>query len=314
MIKKLVNEALTIYSYLKEEAEFDPFGHGEQPSGENTSDENICLLKFSRSNSKLDWPYLSLPAGYTCPHATSCKSFAVKRGTKFSGDKSLKAASEKTKFTCFAARAQAQYPDLNKQVFSNLKLITVAEKDGGVDGMAKLIADSLKYSGLQNTPVFRIHEGGDFYSKNYMAAWIQVAKMFPNINFYTHTTSIPEWAALRASMPSNFNLVASWDDENETNKALILKNKLRYSKVVYSVEEAKQLKLPIDYDDTLACCSNKNFALLLHGGQPAGSEASKAVSANKKAGDYEKVKTLHKINKPARTKLMQQKFNNTEEI
>jgi hypothetical protein len=105
-------------------------------------------------------------------------------------------------------------------------------------------------------------------------------------------------------MPKNFNLIASWDDQNETNKKLILKNKLRFSKVVYSVAEAKKLNLPIDYDDTLACCSNQSFALLIHGGQPAGSEASKAVSANKKAGDYEKIKTLHKINKPEREKLM----------
>jgi hypothetical protein len=304
MVKELLKEALTIYYYLKENEDFDPLGHGIQPDKESTTDENVCLLKFSGGNSKLDWPYLSLPAAYTCPHAVSCKSFAAKAGKKFADGKSLKKASDKTTFTCFAARAQAQYPDLNKKVFSNLKLLNVAEKDGGVDGMAKLIADSIEYAGLSNVNIFRIHEGGDFYSQSYMVAWIKVAKMFPQINFYTHTTSIPEWAALKSSMPKNFNLIASWDDQNETNKELILKNKLRYSKVVYSVEEAKKLNLPIDYDDTLACCSNKSFALLLHGGQPAGSEASKAVSANKKAGDYEKIKTLHKINKPQRDKLM----------
>ena len=137
-----------------------------------------------------------------------------------------------------------------------------------------------------------------------MEAWIKVAKMFPQTNFYTHTTSIPEWVALKSKMPKNFNLHASWDDQNETNKKLILKNNLRFSKVVYSIEQAKELKLPIDFDDSLACCTKQNFALLLHGGQPAGSEASKAVLANKKAGSYEKIKKLHKANKDSRLDLM----------
>lgn len=304
MIKELLREALTVYSYLNEEKDFDPFAHGKKPSYKEEDDKNICLLKFSGGNSKLDWPYLSLPAGYTCPFATSCKSFAAKAGKKFDGDKSLKAASEKTMFTCFAARAQAQYPDLNKNVFSNLKLLKVAEKDGGVDGMAKLIIDSIKHAGLETVKIFRIHEGGDFFSQAYMEAWIKVAKKLPGTNFYTHTTSLPYWIALKSKMPKNLNLIASFDDQNDTNKELILKNNLRFSKVVYSIEQAKELKLPIDFDDSLACCTKQNFALLLHGGQMAGSDASKAVSANKKVGAYDKIKKLHKANKSSRLDLM----------
>ena len=305
MIKKLLSEALSVYSYLTEqEDDFDPLSHGIQPDPDEVDDTNICYLKISGGNSKLDWPYLSLPAGYTCPNAISCKSFAAKSHHKFSDGSSLKKASELTKFGCFAARAQAQYPELNKNVFSNLKLLNIAAKSGGVDAMAKLILDSIKHAGLENIRISRIHEGGDFFSKDYMAAWIKVANALPNTNFYTHTTSLPFWIALKSIMPDNFNLIASFDDSSDSNKELILKNGLRYSKVVYSVDEAKRLKLKIDYDDTLACCSKENFALLLHGGQPAGSEASKAVQINKKAGDYDKIKKLHKINKPYRDKLM----------
>jgi hypothetical protein len=36
----------------------------------------------------------------------------------------------------------------------------------------------------------------------------------------------------------------------------------------------------------------------------AGSDASKAVSANKKAGAYDKIKNLHKANKSSRLDLM----------
>jgi hypothetical protein len=292
-----VNE---LYVYLKEEEDFDPLGHGVQPT-EKPVDKNICVLSFSTGNEKLDWPYLSLPAGYTCPFATACKNFAAKAGQKFKDGSSLKAASDKTKHMCYAARAQAQYPGTNKKAFSNLSLIMQAQKDGGVDGMAKLIIDSIKYAGLEGSRIFRIHEAGDFFSNNYMKAWILVSQAFPNINFYTHTTSLQYWLSNRGSMPKNFRLIASMDDDN---KETILANKLRYSKVVYSVEQAKEERLPIDYDDSIACCKDVNFALLIHGGQPKGSEAGKAVSTLRKTGTYDKLKQLHKTNKSSRQDLM----------
>jgi hypothetical protein len=313
MIKKLLREGLIqnklnedvknfnqLYVYLKEEMDFDPFAHGK-PASEEEVDKNICFLSFSKANAKLDWPYFSLPAGYTCPSATSCKSFAAKPGTKFKDNTSLKKASDKTEFQCYAARQQAQYKDTNKKVFSNLSLLMNAQKSDGSEGMANLIIDSIKYAGLENYNIFRIHESGDFFSDSYFKAWIRVANEFPNIKFYTHTTSLNFWINNKSSVPSNMNLIASMDKNNEE---MILQNNLRYVKVVYSIEEAKRLRLPIDYDDSLACCSDVNFALLLHGGQPAGTEASKAYVANKKSGAYEKIKDLQKANKGNRQDLL----------
>lgn len=289
-----------LYVYLKEEEDFDPLGHGKQPSGK-LIDKNICLLNFSSGNEKLDWPYLSLPAGYTCPFATACKNFAAKSGKKFKDGSSLKAASEKTQHMCYAARAQAQYPGANKKAFSNLSLIMQAQKDGGIDGMAKLIIDSINYAGLEGSRIFRIHESGDFFSNDYMKAWIEVAKVFSNTNFYTHTTSLQYWLSNKGNIPKNMRLIASMDEEN---KDIILANQLRYSKIVYSVEQAKEERLPIDYDDSIACCKDSNFALLIHGGQPKGSDASKAVSSLRKTGTYDKLKQLHKTNKSSRQDLM----------
>jgi hypothetical protein len=297
------NNINELYIFLKEEEDFDPLGHGAKPSDE-VFDKNICVLSFSSGNEKLDWPYLSLPAGYTCPFATACKNFAAKAGNKFKDGSSLKQASDKTEHMCYAARAQAQYPGTNKKAFSNLSLLTNANKDGGVQGMAKLIIDSIKYAGLENSNIFRIHEAGDFFSNNYFKAWIEVANTFPNIKFYTHTTSLQFWLSNINSVPSNMNLIASMNDDN---KEMILKNNLRYSTVVYSVEEAKEKRLPIDYDDSIACCSDSNFALLIHGGQPKGSKAGKAVSDNRKSGVYDKLKTLHKTNKPNRQDLLRGK-------
>ena len=58
----------------------------------------------------------------------------------------------------------------------------------------------------------------------------------------------------------------------------------KYSKVVFSEDEAKRLGLEIDKDDSL-CFKNKPFALLLHGSQEkntASAEALKLIKRNKK--------------------------------
>lgn len=136
----------------------------------------------------------------------------------------------------------------------------------------------------------RIGVSGDFFSQDYFNAWVEVAKRHPDIIFYAYTKSIKFWLAAD-SIPSNFKLTASYGGESD---ALIDQANLVSAKVVFSEDEAKQLGLEIDHDDSKAIKNEKSFALLLHGGQPAGSEASKAwqkikttvggYSPNKKRG------------------------------
>jgi hypothetical protein len=55
--------------------------------------------------------------------------------------------------------------------------------------------------------------------------------------------------------------------------------------VVYTEEEAATRGLEIDHDDS-HCLGDKSFALLVHGSQRAGTEASKAISQRKKDGGF----------------------------
>lgn len=299
--RKDANHINELYNTLNEDGDFDPFSHGESVSDETVEiPDNTCILHMSKSNSKLDWPYLSLPAGYTCPMATVCKSYAAKQGQKFSDGSSIKAGSER-EYQCYAARQQAQYSDkAGKNAFSNLDLLTLANKSGGIDEMANLILTSLEHYGFDKSGVFRIHEGGDFYSDEYFKAWIKVCNSLPSTIFYTHTTSIDFWLKNVSSIPKNMRLIASIDKNNEE---LIMSNNLRYAKVVGSIQQAIDLKLHIDYDDSIAAFKDESFALLIHGGQPKGSDAGKDVSKNRKDGSYDKLKQHHKQNKWNRLKL-----------
>jgi len=299
-----------ISKILKEEV-YKIFEHDESDGlewAQELVDEvnEICVLSFQKGNSKLQWPLFSLPSGYSCPFATRCKNFPARwdpEAVSPTGDESKKGAfrrfastgktiskTKKTEFLCYAARAQSQYPSANMNAFNNMDLLNDASRAGGVEAMTELILDSMKFyerTKKFNFDILRVHEAGDFYSSNYMKAWFEVAKKRPNTLFYAYTTSLPFWIENEGLRPKNFKMIASMDDENVDT---IMQHGLRYSRVVGSEEEARQLGLPIDVDDRIAWDMDSNFALMIHGPQHKDTPMSKAQSTNKKAGVYDKMK------------------------
>lgn len=102
--------------------------------------------------------------------------------------------------------------------------------------------------------------------------------MRPEIRFYGYTKALTYWVRFmseKGPLPSNVLLTASYGGRNDH---LIEEHGLRYSVVVYSFEEAENMGLRIDKDDSIAYSSRESFALLIHGSQPKGSKASKAVA------------------------------------
>ena len=143
--------------------------------------------------------------------------------------------------------------------------------------MASLILDSL----TADAKLVRLHVSGDFFSDIYFLAWMDVANARPETLFYTYTKSLLIWLRHRSSVPDNFKLTAS---EGGKYDELIGSESLKSAKVVFSIEEARELGLEIDHDDSHAYASDKSFALLLHGSQRKETPAAKAMSALKRAG------------------------------
>ena len=89
-----------------------------------------------------------------------------------------------------------------------------------------------------------------------------------------------EWA-----LPENLVLTASRGGKFDN---LIDVAGWKEAVVVYSEEEAEQLGLEIDHDDTHAAFGKEDFALLIHGTQPKGSAASIALQKLKKGNKLKK--------------------------
>ena len=105
--------------------------------------------------------------------------------------------------------------------------------------------------------IIRIHVSGDFFNINYLKAWILVAQRNPNLTFYAYTKSLTYWIEELNNIPVNLKLTASKGGKNDH---LIEQYNLKFAQVVYSIEEAEQLGLEIDHDDSHAFSGNKSFA------------------------------------------------------
>lgn len=237
------------------------------------------LLKFGRGNAKLGKNVytFSLPAGFTCPGALECLSKANKTTGKLTDG-------PETKFRCFSASAENQYPAVRQQRWHNFDLLRKCKSH---DDMYNLILNSLP----KKCQIVRIHVSGDFFNQFYFNAWARVASVRQDVTFYAYTKSLHFWAFLLNHLgngrePSRFNrnfvLTASRGGKHDD---LISRYNLREAKVVFSEDEAKKLKLEIDHDDSHAMKFGESFALLLHGTQPKGSEAALVWDKMKRAGN-----------------------------
>ena len=238
-------------------------------------------LKFGDPNAKLKkmikkvglvLKTFTLPAGHTCPAAKDCFSRADRETGKVTDGPD-------TVFRCFMASAEARSPSLRKLVWHNLELIKEALKrdaQAGFENMphtSQLINKSLP----EKFDIMRVHVGGDYFSRQYLMAWIEVAKLNPDKVFYSYSKSLHLFKQF--ALPENLVLTASRGGKHDD---LIDLHGWKEALVVYSEEEAAERGLEIDHDDTHAAFGEDNFALLIHGTQPAGSMASQALQAIKR--------------------------------
>ena len=207
-----------------------------------------------------------LLSGVDCPFAHECHSRA---DVQDDGSRKIKDGPH-TKFRCFSASQEVLFTNVYKRRKFNHDAIHSLKT-------SEAIADALCTALPKDARLIRIHVSGDFFNEKYFKAWMLVACRRPDVLFYAYTKSLKYWIANRDNVPNNLVLTASrggYTDE------LIEKHGLRSAKVVFSQQEADELGLEVDHDDVHAADparANQDFALLIHGVQPKGSNAANAL-------------------------------------
>ena len=220
---------------------------------------NIPGRKRSRKIYSFD-----LLSGHSCPFAEEC----LARVEVIDGRRKV-IDGKKKKFRCFSASQEALLTNVFNKRFLNFEILRHKTTEEIVAIICAAMPDNLG--------ICRIHVAGDFFSKAYFRAWIQVAILNPDRLFYAYTKSLPYWLENLGIIPENLILTASKGGRCDR---LVDQFNLRSAVVVFSHAEAAELGLEIDQDDSHAAnpdTKNQDFALLIHGVQPKGSNAAKAL-------------------------------------
>lgn len=239
-------------------------------SEENTKTKNLrkisALAQYLTDGRKIY--SFDLLAGFTCPGAKDCQSFAVKDSQ---GKVTIKDGPH-TQFRCFSASQEVVFPAVRRMREANTKAIQ-AEKS-----IAKIV-ELLEAALPPKAGIVRLHVSGDMFSLAYLRAWMVVAQNHPNTLFYFYTKSLQYIKVIEKSCKDlskgiiydNLLVTASFGGKFDD---LISDLNIRTAKVVYAEADTN---LDIDHDDSHAATPGGDFALLIHGTQPAGSAASVAL-------------------------------------
>jgi len=217
---------------------------------------------------------LDLSSGWSCPGACDCMA----KVHMIDGKPKL-IDGPKTRFRCFSASQEVQYPNTRLARLHNFKCF---RKMQGSEQCRDLILKSLP----RDIGILRYHVAGDFFKLAYLIGAIAAAEARPDVLFYGYTKSfrhllrIRDWVdPSKGLLRPNFLLTASLGSKYDN---LVPQLGLRSAIVVNYRREARKLGLSVDSNDSHAATPGGSYALLIHGTQPAGSKASKAVTAQRK--------------------------------
>lgn len=178
-----------------------------------TVSEGNRKLKPTKSVKYIIWNLLAI---VTCPYAT-----------------------EHCKALCYAIKAERAYPSARKSREEHFK---AALKADFIERMIFTIQANLDRPGYQNAKkiVVRIHESGDFFSKEYADAWRQIAEHFAGdkrVVFMAYTKSVRYFDG--ENIPKNMVVRFSiWDDTEAEEIKIAERNGFPTYSAVESFEKA----------------------------------------------------------------------------
>lgn len=111
---------------------------------------------------------------------------------------------------CYARKGTFRFRNVLEAHTRNLMMVL-----DDLDGWEQQLTLELTHPKFCNAFV-RIHDGGDFFSVNYLQAWIRIARAAPATTFYCYTKEIPMFREhVEPDCPPNFKYVFSYGGKHD---------------------------------------------------------------------------------------------------
>lgn len=187
--------------------------------------QNSKLKKTSLANNARVYNF-GIPAQDTCLWAKDCIKY------------------------CYAKKGAYAWSNV-KPAFA--KRLTVTKTNAFIDLMLMEI-DSTKATHI------RIHDSGDFYSREYLHKWFKIMEQRPNVQFYAYSKSLP--LLERERLPSNFTLIKSLGGKCDDK---IDQSNDRHARIFKTIAELTAAGYANASDnDLIAIGNNPKIGLLVH--------------------------------------------------
>jgi hypothetical protein len=96
----------------------------------------------------------------------------------------------------------------------------------------------------------RVHDSGDFFSREYLDGWIELAWMFPEILFYAYTKEVMMLESARAELPPNFLICYSMGGRQDK---LVDKDTMRHADVFPDLDAIAEAGYLSQHKSDLLC-------------------------------------------------------------
>lgn len=145
----------------------------------------MSKIHVSNGNTKVKCNCFALPSTVTCKEGLKCEKI------------------------CYAKKAERMY--------KNTRIARTRNHQATVK--KSFVQDMCKELSKKKHRITRVHEGGDFYSLEYVRKWFDIAKRMPDMQFYAYTKRNDIFTKkVLASKPANFRIHWSVDGIRADNE------------------------------------------------------------------------------------------------
>lgn len=159
---------------------------------------------------------------------------------------------------CYAKSGAYTWPAVKN---AHEKRLEIALSSEFTELMTAEINKLLKRKNIKKL-VIRIHDSGDFFNAEYLAAWLTVIARFPSVHFYAYTKMITLFQG--RYLPKNFRVIFSYGGKLDS---LIDSKNDFHSRVFESLNDLKKAGyVDGSHDDMIAALGkSKKIGLVYHG-------------------------------------------------
>ena len=152
-------------------------------------------------------------------------NFGIPAYKSITGQVTCPLAGECVKF-CYAKKGAYVWSNVYPAFEARLE---ATKKDNFID----LMVNEIK---KKKVDFLRVHDSGDYYSKEYLLKWFKIAQLLPDVKFYSYTNNINMIKKLK-SIPSNFDFIFS---DSGKQSHLINEKTDRHTKIFKSLNALKK--------------------------------------------------------------------------